>query len=66
MSEFYPQPSSTNDPKSSCYDTESPMEYADADSEAGLVGLVNIRLSRQSNEEEKFEQIDCSASSVEV
>ena len=68
MSELCQQPSSSNsnDLKGSCYDTDSPIEYADADSEARLVGLVHIRLSGNSHEEEKFEHSDCGGDSVEV
>lgn len=70
MSELCQQPSSnnsnSNDLKSSCYDTEDSIEYADADSEARIVGLVNIQLSGNSHEEEKYEHIDCGVNSVEV
>jgi hypothetical protein len=68
MSELCQQPSSSNsnDLKSSCYDTDSPIEYADAESEARIVGLVSIQLSGNSHEEEKYEHIDCGANSVEV
>jgi hypothetical protein len=68
MSELCQQPSSSNskDLKGSCYDTEDSIEYADADSEARIVGLVNIQLSGNSHEEEKYEPIDCGVNSVEV
>lgn len=61
MSELCHQPNSSNsnDLKSSCYDTENSIEYADDESEAGLVGLVNIQLSGMSHEEEKYEHTDC-------
>jgi hypothetical protein len=58
--------SNSNDPKGTCYDTEDSIEYADADSEASLTGLVNIQLSGNTLEEEKYEHIDCGANSVEV
>lgn len=68
MSELCQKPSSSNSNclQNSCNDTENSIEYADDESEAGLVGLVNIQLSGNSHVEEKFENTDCGVNSVEV
>ena len=52
MSELHVQTGCSYDLESSCFDTEDSIEYADADSEAGI---VRTQLTRRPNEEENFD-----------
>ena len=52
MSELHVQTSCSDDLEHSCVDTEDSIEYADADSEAGI---VHTQLVKISNKDEKLD-----------